>query len=94
MRSYELTIVLPGGTTSAKKKSMLEKTKKMISSLKGKVGKVDDWGELDLAYSIAEKDTGIFLLFNLELEAEAAKEIDSKLNLEEGIVRYLLVRKE
>lgn len=77
-----------------KKKSVLEKTKKMISSLKGKVGKVDDWGELDLAYSIAGNDTGIFLLFNLELEAEAAKEIDSKLNLEEGIVRYLLVRKE
>ena len=65
MRNYELTIVLPGGTTPAKKKSEVAKIKKMITTFKGKVGKVDDWGELNLAYLIDENDTGIFLLFNL-----------------------------
>lgn len=94
MRIYELTIVLAGGTTAAKKKSMQEKVKKLVTSFKGKVSKVEEWGDLKLAYPIEENDTGFFLHFILELEAEFAKEIDSKLNLEEGVLRYLLVRKE
>lgn len=94
MRSYELTIVLPEKTTAVKKKSSMEKIEKIVSSGKGKVGKVDDWGELKLAYPIAKNSAGVFLHFPLQLASELAKNLDSKLNLEENIIRYLLVRKE
>ncbi len=94
MRKYELTIVLPGGLTAAKKKSAIEKIGKIIKTLKGKISKQDDWGEIDFAYPIKKNTAGIFLLFNLELEAESAKAISNKLKFEEEILRYLLVRKE
>lgn len=94
MRNYELTIVLPGGVTPAKKKSTREKIEKMLGAMKAKVGKVEDWGEIKLAYPIAESSAGIFLHFPLELEAQSAKTIAGKLKLEEDIIRYLLVRKE
>ena len=67
MRQYELTIILAGKATPAKKKSVTEKIKKLITTLKGKVGKVEDWGEKELAYQIAKNETGIFLHFPLEL---------------------------
>ena len=94
MRKYELTIVLAGGTTPAKKKSIQAKVEKIVSDLKGKTGKVADWGKLGLEYPIKENNTGIFLHFPLELDPAKAKEIDGTLNLEEDLLRYLLVRKE
>ena len=94
MRNYELTVVLPGKATPAKKKSVQEEIKKLVAGAKGKVAKMEDWGEKQLAYQIAKKSTGNFLHFQLGLEPGTAKELDSKLNLEEDIIRYLLVRKE
>jgi len=94
MRNYELTVVLPGKLTPAKKKSVQKEIKKLVTGAKGKVAKMEDWGEKQLAYQIAKKSTGNFLHFQLELEPGTAKEIDSKLNLEEDIIRYLLVRME
>jgi small subunit ribosomal protein S6 len=94
MNTYDLTIVLAGGITPAKKTTLRKKIEELVKTEKGKLVKVNEWGELDLAYPIAKNKTGIFLLFTLELESERAKEIDKKLNLEEGIIRYLLVRKE
>ena len=94
MQNYELTIVLTGGTTAAKKKAADTKLKKTVKSLKGKIGKLDDWGELKLAYNIAGKDTGVFLHYPLELDSQAVKTLVDKLKLEEEIVRYLLVRRE
>jgi small subunit ribosomal protein S6 len=92
MWKYELTIILPGSATAAKKKSVSEKLKKLITASKGKIGKMEDWGKKELSYKIAKNDSGIFLHFPLELEAEVAKNLDTKLNLEEDIIRYLLIR--
>ncbi len=94
MRNYELTIILAGGTTPAKKKSRIEKIGKIVKAEKGKLTKTDDWGELKLLHLIDENETGKFLHFQLKLKPESAKDLDSILNLEEGILRYLLVRKE
>lgn len=94
MVKYELIIVLPGKATPAKKKAVIEKIDKLVNTLKGKVGKIDDWGEVDLAYKIDDSSTGIFLNFPLELEAVNAKTITEKLKFEEDIIRYLLIRKD
>lgn len=94
MSRYELTVVLPGKSTPAKKKTSRESVEKIIKTLKGKIERADDWGEIGFSYPIAKNNTGNFLHFNLELNAESAKTIVEKLRLEEGIIRYLLVKKE
>ena len=94
MRSYELTAVLSGKATPAKKKSVQTKLEKLITASKGKVDKVNDWGKIDLAYPIKKNTAGVFLHFELELESSKIKELDSKLKLEEDVIRYLLVRKD
>lgn len=94
MRDYELTIVLGGEASAAKKKSAIEKIEKLVSTLKGKVRKMDEWGKIDLAYPIQKKKSGIFLYFELDLGSSEAKGIPGKLKLESDIIRYLLVRKD
>jgi small subunit ribosomal protein S6 len=94
MNTYELTIVLPGEASAAKKKSVSEKLSKLIDTFKGKTAKFDEWGKIELANPIDKNTDGLFLFYELELESEAAKNINDKLRLEDDIIRYLLVRKD
>lgn len=93
MKTYELTLVLDGKASSAKKKASIEKVTKLIELLGGKVLKTDDWGVKPLAYEINKIATGIYLMLDVELPPEGAKSLNEKLRLEEDIIRYLLVTK-
>jgi small subunit ribosomal protein S6 len=92
MNNYELTVVLSPKTTAAKKRSLVESIEKMVKILKGGVGKVDDWGVIDLAYKIAKNEQGFFLNIPLKLEAVQVKQLDTKLKMDESILRYLIVK--
>lgn len=92
MRNYELTLVLDGKATTAKKKTQQESIEKIVNTLKGKVVKFEDWGLKDLASPIGKNTSGIFLHFKLELESKAAKQLTIKLRSEETVLRHLLIR--
>jgi ribosomal protein S6 len=64
---YELVLVLPGEATSAKKKSATETLEKIVKIFKGKVVKATDWGKRELAYKIKKNNSGVFMIFDLEL---------------------------
>ena len=48
----------------------------------------------DLAYKINKSDTGILTYYDLKLEPEQASVLPRELNLNEDIIRYLLVKGE
>ena len=93
MRDYELVIVLDGKVTSAKKKTFTDKLEKLIKATKGTLGKVKDMGVKELAFKIKKSTTGAYMLFNLELSGEGAKELGNKIRLDDEIIRYLLIAK-
>jgi small subunit ribosomal protein S6 len=92
MSKYELTLVLDGKATAAKKKSVVETIEKIVKALGGKVGRMEDWGVKDLAYKIDKSTTGVYLHFLLEMDGTAVKQLMLKLKTEEGIIRHLLIR--
>lgn len=94
MNNYELVVVLDGKATAAKKKAVSELIGKMVTVLSGKVVKTTDWGVKDLAYTIKKSTTGLFIIFDLELSGEGAKELGKKINLEEDIIRHLFIKAE
>jgi small subunit ribosomal protein S6 len=94
MRKYELAIVLDPDLKAEEKEKLVEEIKAEIGKLKGKLGKVDEWGKRDLSYPIKKAKEGVFVLFNLELPQEGPAEIGKKLRLKEKVLRYLLVKVE
>lgn len=92
MGKYELTIVLDGKVTSAKKKTTLDKITKLVETYSGKVVKTEEWGVRDLAFKIGKSETGFFVHLQLELETKGAKLLADKIRLEEDLIRYLLIR--
>lgn len=88
---YELTIVTDGEASANKVKSVDKDINELVKVLGGKVIDTDKWGKKDLVYKIGKSTTGNFTLYSLELNAEATKELPAKLNLNEDVIRYLLV---
>ncbi|EKE05126.1 MAG: ribosomal protein S6 RpsF [uncultured bacterium] len=94
MNKYELTVILEGKATAAKKKSVLETLEKSIKLLEGKIEKTEDWGVKELFHEIRKVKEGLYLHMPFELLAKSIKPLEIKLKAEENILRYLIVRTE
>jgi small subunit ribosomal protein S6 len=84
---YELTFL-------TKEETELKNIKELIESYKGKVTKEEKWGEKTLAYSIKKNRTALFYNFQFEIDKKNVLELKNKLNLNEKILRYLLLVRE
>ena len=58
----------------------------------GKILKTEKWGLLNLATKIERNRKGIFIHFKFEGENKIVKDIEKKLSIENGIIRYLTVK--
>ena len=94
MEKYELTLVLDADLDSEDQKKLIAKIKKTIEDNKGKIKSEEEWGKKELAYPINKKKNGVYLLLDLESSKEDLPKIDKKLKMEEGVLRYLILRKE
>ena len=83
MNKYELNVVIDSKATPAKKKAVTEKITKMVDLAKGKVTKMEDFGD---------KKYGIVLLFVLELGPEAAKGLVTKVRQDEDVIKQLMIK--
>lgn len=93
MNTYELTIVIPGTASAQKKKAASDILDKLIKVNKGTITNVSDLGKIELAYPIAKNESGQFMRYDVELEAEGAKALSNRLRAEDDFIRYLLVKK-
>lgn len=93
-KAYELTIVLAGAATAAKKKDAISRVEKLLKANEGTITNSEDWGTKELAYTINKNDSGTYLYFDVELPAASVPEVNDKLRLENDIIRYLLVKHE
>lgn len=67
------------------------KLEKLISDLKGKVIKRDNWGKKRLAYRIKKQDFAIYVYFEFELEPDSVRELDRQLLITEEVLRHIVV---
>ena len=84
---YELTFLI-------KEEAELKNVKDLIASFKGKISKEDKWGERTLAYPISKNHTAVFYNYAFEMDKKNILELKNKLNLEEKLLRYLLLGQE
>ncbi len=82
---YELMLILspdfPEGEWRAKIKDV-------------KVLKEEVWGKRVLAYPIKHFSEGVYVLLNFEATPAKVKDLEKKLNLDEDLLRFLIVRRE
>ncbi|MBR1890680.1 MAG: 30S ribosomal protein S6 [Clostridia bacterium] len=93
MNKYELMFIIASDVTDENREALIEKFKAYVESHKGTVAGVDKIGMKKLAYPINFKNEGFYVLFNLEMPAEEVDAMGKLMNITDGIVRHMFVRK-
>lgn len=93
MRTYELALICDPDLGTEGQKKVLAKVKKEIEALKGKVGQETGGEKKELAYPIAKKTSGGYFWLAVNLPEAAVKDLEPKLRMQEGVLRYLLIKK-
>ncbi len=89
-----MTVIVSPDLTSEKQEALKEKIKKIIEDLKGKVGKINDWGKKKFCYPIRKKTGGCYWFWEIGIPEKEVEKLTQKIKLEEDIFRYLLVKME
>ncbi len=87
MQKYEITVLF-----DKKDKDIIEKVEKMLTSIKAKKVKKEDWGLKKLAYPIKKLTEANYVFFEAEIEQDKLADLAAKIKLEEGIIRSLIVK--
>jgi len=92
LRHYEI-VFLVHPDQSEQVPGMLERYKSLVESKGGAVHRSEDWGRLQLAYTIAKLHKAHYLLLNIECDAETLEELESIFRFNDAILRHLTIRR-
>ncbi len=91
MAFYEHTFVGKQDLSDKEIDNLVSKYSDIIKK-SGKILKTEKWGLLNLATKIKRNRKGIFIHFKFEGKNKIVKDIEKKLSIEKGIIRYLTVK--
>ena len=92
MTKYELMLILNPLSNDAERNGTLDELKNALNEVGAKIEKEDVWWEKKLAYKINSSTTGFYVLYNLEIDGNALKNLTQVMNLNSGIWRHMFVR--
>lgn len=90
-KRYVLTVVYPPDESLTKLGQVVDD---LLAKAKIKVVSKDDWGQKSLAYPIKKHEEAVYHHLKLTAKPSAIEEFKSKLRLEHGILRWLLINEE
>ncbi|MGB8646511.1 MAG: 30S ribosomal protein S6 [Anaerolineae bacterium] len=93
MPSYELTYILRP-LDDAALVTVNERVNTMIASTGGEIVARNDWGKRRFAYPIKKLNEGFYSSLQLNLPTTAVRTIERALQLNDDVLRYLVVRVE
>ena len=95
MNRYELTYIIDTVLEDSARKELVEKFTDLIKQNGGEIEKVDEtWGKRRLAYPINDMLEGWYVLVTFKAEGELPKEIERNLEINDKILRYLMIKLE
>ena len=90
MRHYEVVFIVHPDQ-SEQVPAMVERYRTMVTSRKGQIHRLEDWGRRQLAYSIAKVHKAHYVLMNIECDQEALNELEHAFKFNDAVLRHLIV---
>ena len=92
MALFEHVIILKQSLSSNELSNELKNHTDMLSELNGNVVYQESWGMRNLAYPIKNNKKAFYEFMNIEMPQENLELMNSKLNLNENVIRYLSIK--
>ncbi|MCQ8212332.1 30S ribosomal protein S6 [Cetobacterium somerae] len=94
MKKYELMFIINPTILEEGREAVIAKVNNILAGAGATVLKSEKWGERKLAYPIDKKKTGFYVLTTLEMDGTKLTEVESKLNITEEVMRYIVVKND
>ena len=94
VKDYEIVYIFDSALEEPAVTEKLDRYHALVSGEGGEVTEVDHWGRRPLAYPIADKDNGYYVVVHANAAAERLPEFERLLQLDESLLRYLIVINE
>jgi small subunit ribosomal protein S6 len=91
---YEIMTIYKNDLGEEGAKELSGKVRELIESMDGKNIENDFWGRRKFAYEINHDSEGFYDVFAFEFESSNVKKLKERLNLLNGLVRYLFTAQE
>jgi len=92
MRHYEI-VILVHPDQSEQVPAMIERYQGIITSNKGKVHRLEDWGRRLLAYPINKVHKAHYVLMNIECGGESLNQLTDAFQFNDAVLRNLVIKK-
>lgn len=93
LRHYEI-VLLVHPDQSEQVPGMLERYKSVVEAGGGRVHRSEDWGRLQLAYTIEKLHKAHYIMINIECDAAVLEELETIFRFNDAILRHLTIRKD
>ena len=90
--NYEAMLVFSVKESEDAAKAQIEKFKALVEK-NGTVESVEEWGKRKRAYAINYEPEGYYALYNFSSEPEFPAELSRVLNITDGVLRSLIIKK-
>ena len=94
MTNYEIMFILSTQLTDEEKKANVEKVEEVLANAGATEVKTEIMGDRKLAYPIKKKENGYYVLTTFQADGTKFTEIESKLNINESILKYMIVKND
>lgn len=89
-----MMIILDPSVDERNLSSTMDKLLAVVPNEGGTLENVDIWGKRRLAYDIAKKSEGVYVVVTMSATSATAQELDRQLGLNEAVLRTKLIRLE
>jgi small subunit ribosomal protein S6 len=92
MRIYEELFIVRPDAPEEEIDAFVEQLRPVITAGGGTLDKIDKWGVRRLAYRVAKRDEGYYVLLQFTSGPEAVKELERRMRVSDLVLKYLTVR--
>ena len=93
MRHYEIVFIVHPDQ-SEQVPAMIERYKSQITAKGGHIHRLEDWGRLQLAYTIQKMHKAHYILMNIEIDQETLDELEHGFRFNDAILRHLTLLRD
>ena len=94
MSKYELAVVVSAKLEDDARAEVIEKVKALVTRFGGNITDVEEWGKKRLAYEIQKMKEAYYYFIHFESETTTPGEIEERIRIMDGVIRYLCVKQE
>lgn len=96
MRHYEAMYIVDPDISDDDMEPIIDKYKKVVTDGHGEVTEAARWekGRRQLAYEIAKKREGTYILMHFQCDEDTPKELDRIFRINDEVIRHLIVRQD